>query len=175
MESKLKTKLSEEALTLTLGESKEWLEGQMEDGAHCPLCTQYVKVYKRKLNSTMALALITFFKMTNGSSDYRHSMEIIKASADLSLARNGFGGDFGKLVHWGLIEEMPKEECKKFSGRTSGYWRMTKAGCDFVNGLILVPKYAYIFDSRLLKLSDDFTGVGESLGDSFNYEELMRS
>ena len=46
---------------MSLGDAREWLRERVEHGARCPCCTQFAKVYERKLNSRMARQLITFW------------------------------------------------------------------------------------------------------------------
>ena len=46
----------------SLGTAREWLRSQAKDGARCPCCRQYVKVYRRKLNSSMSRALMIMYR-----------------------------------------------------------------------------------------------------------------
>lgn len=35
--------------TDTLDQARDWLRANVDEGAHCPLCTQHAKVYRRGL------------------------------------------------------------------------------------------------------------------------------
>ena len=41
---------------MTLDEAKAWLRDQVDDGAHCPCCGQFAKVYKRRIHPPWLLA-----------------------------------------------------------------------------------------------------------------------
>ena len=153
----------------TIKESKEFLKSNYSKGCKCPSCGQMVKLYKRKLNSSNAICMIEFAKMATVGKWY-HISDLIKYNTLLATRLNG--GEFARMRYFGLIEEMEKDP-KETSKRTSGYWRITQKGVDFVNNIITVPKYVFIFDNRVQGLSDEKTNIIESLGNKFNYQELM--
>lgn len=143
----------------TLEEAREWLRQRVGDGgAKCPCCTQFAKVYKRKVNSTMARTLITM---------YRHGARVTFAHGP-SLP--GDTHEVSQLVWWGLVEE---ERALREDGGRAGWWRLTPKGYAFLVGAITVPKYALIYDSRCLGLDGEQTSITEALGSRFNYSELM--
>lgn len=151
----------------TLKEAQEFLRANLEVGAPCPCCKQLVKLYKRKLNSGMARVLIHLYHIDQTKSGERW----IKVTSEvLARGANPATMEYSKLKYWGLLEEKgePGEDTK-----SAGYWRVTKQGRDFVEGIIYVPKYIYLYDGRLLRLSDERTSIHDALGDKFNYLELM--
>jgi len=75
------------------------------------------------------------------------------------------------LQHWKLLERKAKgvDEDK----RGSGFWRLTEKGRDFVRKKTTIPKYAFVFDNRVIKFSSQRVDVLTSLGKKFSYSELM--
>ncbi len=148
----------------TLKEAKQHLKDHYkEKGTNCPCCGQFVKQYKRKLGSVMARTLIRLSKMPN---EYNHVKDIVKGISDTGT------NDFSKLAYWGLIDEMANDSTAK---RTSGYWRITQKGHDFVNCKIVLLEHALIYN----RLCNGFGGVKinivDALGKKFNYQELMNN
>lgn len=147
----------------TMKEARKILARSIMEGADCPCCGKYVKVYKRKLNSGMASVLLRFVRLHGQKYDPEKWVHI----------HDVFGGygqdhrDWPLLRHWGLIEQRTGAE------NSSGYWRPTKNGLAFAFGDILVPAYVYLYTNTPTGFSDVFTDIRESLGDKLNYEELL--
>jgi len=149
----------------SLDDAKTWLWTRVKKGAECPCCTQLAKVYKRRVNSSLALSLISLSKLGDG---WHHVSNILALSA---LRSPTLSREFSIIRYWGLIDEKEVEE--GVNSRTSGYWRITAKGQSFVAGQILIPRYAFIFDGRCLYLSEDTATIQECLGSKFNYADLM--
>lgn len=145
---------------MTLSEAREWLRKQVDDGAKCPCCTQFSKVYRRKINAGMASGLITMYRT------YGLAWGHVPSTADLSR----LGGELARLRMWGLVEESPEP---RDDGGRAGWWRVTAAGERFVRGQERVPKYARVYDGRCLGLDGDLVSVRDALGTRFDYDELM--
>jgi len=147
---------------MPLGDAREWLRERVEHGARCPLCTQYAKVYERKLNSRMARQLITFWRKCGSGPDFHYAPDVLDGDGT---------GDFAKLVYWELIEPL---EGERDDGSTRvGWWRVTDDGAQFVLGRVVVPKHARVYDSQCLKVTGELVGIRDCLGERFNYRELM--
>lgn len=142
----------------TLKDVRAWLREKVHKGTTCPACQQHVKVYRRKLNSGMALSLIVMYRA--GGTEFVHLPSTVGARSR----------EEGKLRHWGLVEEA---DSKRPDGGRPGFWRVTELGEDFVLGRVEVPRYADIYNGAGLGLSGDFIGIREALGDQFDYSELM--
>ena len=148
----------------TLAEARAMVETGRDDGITCPCCVQYAKTYRRKLNVTMARGLIWLARSTNmepGWADMRRTGPRWLVAA---------GGEFAKVYHWGLAEQQENTDSAK---RTSGIWRLTETGVDFVQGRIRVPSHCYLYNNKALHFSDTLTTIREALGKKFNYAELM--
>ncbi len=131
-----------------------------QDGAICPCCNQKVKLYKRSIYAVPAIELINLYHLDiSHYGDYHHISSFCKEVPVVS-----------KLLFWDLVEERINEDSEK---RTSGYWRITGKGVDFVEGQTMVPKYAYVFNSMAYEYSVEKHSIQEALGDNFSYPELM--
>ena len=152
-------------LTTTLQEVKEFLKRGSNKGCKCPACDQYVKVYKRPLNSGMARILIEMYKL--GDSEYHHIKDHLRKEG----LKNGH--DWTLLRFWGMIDPMIKEE--EDSGATKlGLWRITDTGKQFVEGKIRVSRRVRIYNKKMLGFEpNEMTTIQDALGDHFSYEQLM--
>jgi hypothetical protein len=148
---------------MTLKEAREALIAQLYEGAICPCCEQFAKVYKRKLNSGIARALIVMYRAAGTT--WLHKPTVLAglgaAARDESIAR-----------YWDLIEE---DSERRSDGGRAGWWRVTKKGADFVQDEIRVPKYALLYNNQLIALEGPEIGIQDALGDRFNYDELMQA
>jgi hypothetical protein len=147
----------------------------LKKGTTCPLCSQHVKMYWKKIDSLMAYYLMRLYKLTkyesgqNAGSDaaYFHVDDRIKIP-------NKLGGGWAKLRHWGLIEEMPKDP-DDTTKRTSGYWKITLKGISFVDMRTTVPEYVKLYNGRSHGYDGDLVGFNHCLGSGFDYIELLNS
>jgi len=142
------------SLNTSLGAAKQWLRERVENGEKCPCCGQFAKVYKRKINSGMARALISMYR-SQGLGWFH-----------LPSVRTWTSRDEAALAYWGLIEQGGPDT-------PVGTWRVTELGELFVREKTRVYKYARIYDGRCLGLQGDLVGIKEALGDKFDYAELM--
>lgn len=150
---------------VTLGQLKVWLRSRANDGAICPLCEQNVKVYRRKINSGMARSLIAIYQasMRNGNA----GLGWVHVPTEISARSR----EEGKLAYWNLVEE---ERTLRPDGGRAGYWRVTRIGELFLKYQCTVPKYARVYNGRVLSLdpSEQVT-IKDALGTKFDYSELM--
>lgn len=144
----------------TLSELKSFLKENWEKGVCCPGCKQFVKLYKRKLNSGMAYTLLLLYKQPR---------EWIPVKDFLRVNKHHNGHDWTLLNHWKLLEERVTNNNEPNSGR----WKITPAGVMFVENKLTVPKHIYFYNSKAWKESKEQTNIIEALGEKFNYKELM--
>jgi hypothetical protein len=164
----------------TVAQAVDWLrvQSKTKKGARCPCCKQYVKIYKRALGAPMARWLIWLVRT------WMHKFELpmLKFSnnsawVDIRLAPVR-GGDYAKLVHWGLIEhklDVVEKDNGAKDTKDSGYWRPTFAGIDFVKGALRVPSHVYLYDNLKLGQETREITIMEALGKKWSYEELMNA
>jgi hypothetical protein len=147
---------------LTLGEARDWLRGRVAEGDHCPLCTQYAKVYRRTINSTQARALIVIYRECGRDFGYLPDLR-------MALAPH-HSNEEPKLRYWGLLEEEPTV---REDGGRAGWWRVTELGERFARHQVRVPSHALIYDGRCLGLRGEPVSISDCLGNRFDYRELM--
>ena len=150
-----------------LDEARKQVEEGMAKGITCPCCGQLCKLYKRKLNAGMAKALLWLVRwhIKNGWGAWVH----VNNSCDRATLKTA--GDVAKLRYWHFIEAKANEDTKK---RTSGIWKMTQKGRDFVLGKITAPGHVRVYNQQVMGFSDVQITFREALGDHFDYEELMK-
>lgn len=151
------------------GVSEEFLP-LITEGAHCPTCAQYAKIYDhRNLTGAMAYALILIarYKRQEGD-DFCHVENYLKSLPGIPAS---IRGDFSKLRHWGLIES--KKGLRDDGSPRNGYYRITDKGLEFVRGEIMVQKYLVLYNKELLGTKGDWITIQDALGKNFNYSELM--
>lgn len=145
----------------SLGFAKQWLRDRIDKGEECPCCTQFAKVYRRKISSGMARGLIEFYR--------QHGMHWgYLPDVDASVRANGM---MPLLRYWGLIQE---ETSHRKDGGRAGIWRVTVTGQAYVLGQIAIPKYTRIYDGKSLGLDvDEEETIADAVGRNFNYRDLM--
>jgi hypothetical protein len=148
-------------LDATLGEVRDWLRTRIDKGARCPACEQRAQVYRRQIYAGMVRALILMWR----EGDFGRRLYVHVPSIDPAR-----GGDVAKLEHWGLIEE---ERGTRIDGGRAGYWRVTARGQDWIERKTTVPKYARIYDGRLLSLTGPAVSIDTALGTAFRLDDLM--
>jgi hypothetical protein len=146
----------------TLAQAQKDLRSNFDKGSTCPCCGQFVKQYKRKLNSSMARVLTILYHQ----SDYIHVKDYLREKN----IRNTH--DWTLLKYWGFISERPLLP-EEMNSKSSGFWRITEQGSRFVLGETVAQKHVLIYNKIHLGFSEEKTDIEESLGNSFNYKELM--
>lgn len=142
-----------------LGVARDWTRKRAEDGVDCPVCTQRVQVYLRRLNSGMARSLIDIYRVAGR--DWCHVPTQIGARSR----------EEGKLAYWQLLEESP---VPRDDGGRAGWWQITAKGEAFVRMQIRVPSHARVYNGHCLGLKGDPITIADALGTKFNYNELMQ-
>lgn len=150
--------------------------GPTDEGTRCPCCDAYLKIYKRKINSTMARNLIAMYKLTiRTGATWMHATEIGKEASIKKKGKVPYPGmDIGHLQHWGLVAKASHQDGVNYrGGRTSGYWRITQKGKDYVCNKMTLPKYKHEFRQVVIRDSGDWVTIVDCLGEQFDYAELM--
>jgi hypothetical protein len=142
----------------TLHEARAIVRNNLDDGIQCPCCDQFCKRYRRKLNSQMARWLIWLYRRASGSEWVTVRESPVR------------GGDYAKLALWGLVEQKSNDDETK---RTSGVWRITKLGRDFVDGHRFIPSHVMLYNNTIHGWSRACTTIRHALGERFDYAELM--
>ena len=151
--------------TLKEGRERFFQEAENPKGCFCPCCGRFGKVYKRKLSRPMARGLIWLFRVFLADGDQFVS---IGDKGPRYVVRSN--GSVSSHEWWGLAEEQLNPDEKQ---RTSGHWKITPKGLQFVRGEIMVPSHCIIFNKSIQGFTEDLISIADALGKPFNYRELM--
>lgn len=154
-----------------LSEARLWVQQNLTKGSLCPCCNQICRLYKRKLNPTMALVLVLMYKHFRGNPHFKWihlATFLIQFKRDSTIA----GGDPAKLRYWGLIARGDPEN--EDGSEQSGRYVITDLGNKFVEGRIAVPERVYIYDKMLMGVSKEMITIQQALGKKHVYTELMK-
>jgi hypothetical protein len=152
----------------TLEEARNGLQEALSrgDGALCPCCDQHAKVYRRKLNASMARALLWLVRHYESTRSWCD----VPRQAPAWLLRSR---ELPKLAYWGLIQQQVNDDDP--TKRCSGIWRPTQIGCLFAHGRRTVASHVEIYNGAVIGHSDKQITIKDALGKRFNYAELMGS
>lgn len=151
----------------TVSEERERIRANREKGTTCECCGQLVKIYQRKLSSSMAYGLIALVRAYRESGDWTHITNIpIQDRRVWSAVR----GDFAKLRYWGLIVAKENDDDAK---RSSGYWKPTERGVSFVAGKLHVPHSFGLLNGEPVSVAQNTIDIRQALTDRYNYSELI--
>lgn len=155
---------SQQMIDLVMDHVRTDLEKQARGkGGTCPCCNQFVKVYRRTINSMMANQLCHAAKNYDITDEF-HVGELPQCASGV--------GDWAKLQYWGLIREVDADN--DGSKRKAGVWRITEKGVMFAERKAYVPKYAIVYNGRLLELEGENIDIVQALGQKFNYAQIMQ-
>ena len=132
---------------------------------HCDSCGGGTKLYRRKLNSGMARALIVLHR-------YRFDDRWVDLKRLDPLLVAQIQGDLSKLAHWGLAETRTGADPEK---RDSGVWRITDDGAAFVSQASTVASHVFLRSpgNHIEGYEETRVDIKAALGRRFNYYELM--
>lgn len=137
---------------------------EQTNGTRCPVCTQLVKLYKRKFNSSMARILIWLVRK---AADYEDGWVPVSETAPVFVRRSN---EVSRLAVWGMAEDQPSDTTDR---RNSGIWRPTERGRQFAACEIRAATHVHIFNNLVYGWSVEEQDITEALGTSFSYAELM--
>ena len=135
-----------------------------DEGFICPCCSQFVKRYTRKLNSSMAAVLLIIWK--SGKTGFIHVENYLKENNYSHLR-----ADFHKLCYWSLLEKKSGE--RQDGSKRNGYYRITGRGIAFAEGTLTVPQNVKIFNNKFEGFEGKEINVHQAIGSRFSYNELM--
>jgi hypothetical protein len=146
---------------LTVRARERYWEQLWNEGGKCPCCDRYGKIYVRKLDYSIAHALILLHKFgPNG--EWVHYKRLAERLASRA---------FTILRFWGLVE--PDAPAGETWGR--GNWRVTDLGRRFVLNRVRVPQSHLLFHANSFGPHGSLVSIVECLADRFDYDELMQT
>jgi hypothetical protein len=146
---------------MSLGEARAWLISQKR-GAHCPLCTQFVHVYRRHISGATAHLLCLIY------AEYGQAWVHVD---DFCRLRSLKRGDFCKLEYWGLVVNA---RGRRPDGGQAGWWQITDHGRDWILRRLRIRETALVFDDKVLDLTGPEISIDDALAKGpFRWDELM--
>ena len=148
---------------LFLHEAKAMVMRERGEGVACPCCTQNAKIYPRTINRGMLIGLSELLRRYM----QEHSWIYDRRFSDGC-------GDYGKLVHWDMIEYEERPESNEPRRAQQGVgvrpkWRAVQ----FLQGKIRVPRHALLYDSHFLGWKDQSDTIAVGDVKNFNWQEIM--
>jgi hypothetical protein len=161
----------------------EWYKKiESPKGARCVVCDRYGKIYSIKLTGSMVRSLVWLY-----DEQTRHRVKWVNVPEN--APKHVFRAySLTSLKHWGLVAPMPKAEksapvdtpentqIKKpqtVKTKTSGNWRVTVIGEEFLRGTTKMPDRVFVYNDLRVGASDTLLSARECLARKFNYEELL--
>ena len=159
--------LPDNLFNLILSMERDRMESvRKQGGDNCPVCLQLAKEYKVKININMVVFLKSLVinylqKKSEGGEGWIHYKELKFSSRNYPYVAN-----------WGLAETRRDPAGKK---RTSGEWKPTQKGIDFVFKRCSVPKYCYTYNGQTTGFDvSQQVNISEVFEDgTFDLSELM--
>lgn len=136
-----------------------WNKAIEAEGAFCPCCGKWGKVYKTKLSQHLALCLRWMFVHGDEADGW---VDVQNKGPRWMLKSK----TYPLLEHWDLIES---------KATRSGIWRVTLKGQDFVQGLINLPNAVHIYDNKVWGFEADEVSFRQCFGNHFDFDEMMSS
>lgn len=166
--------------TLRIARALLMRERETVKGAICPCCDQFAKVYRRKLNSGIAVALIALYRLslrqrisTEVDQPYYHVNEIATELHAMKFRNQMAAAQIPLARFWCLVEEELNANTSKSQ---SGKWRFTSAGWDFLRrrgNKSTIAKYVLLYNNQALGYAGPDVTIDNCLGQHFNYQDLM--
>lgn len=152
-------------------EARDFIKNHADTGVDCPVCTSLVKIYERRLYSTMVVWLIGLKHTAPSEDGWTHTNDI----GETLFTQWGIKGiphhygDFAKLKYWGLIE--PRTDPS--GAARDGFYKITSKGIAFLNGNLKVPAKVRLLQGDFYGLCGPEITAKEALSNDFDYNEIM--
>jgi hypothetical protein len=161
----------------TIAQGRQYLIEHRNEGTRCLLCHRNAKVYRRPLNSSMAIVLIELRNYYRGVGffPYTHVPSFVEGLAKYpDKVRAALRGDWAKLRWWGFLVEAPPDFVPADGTKArSGYWCITQPGLDFAEGKSSSYSHVFEFRGEVLGVEQSYVQIQHCLKKKFNYAELM--
>jgi hypothetical protein len=144
----------------TISEAKEFLRAGYDKGVTCPCCGQLAKLYKRKINSGMALFLIGLYRLNQKNPGAEFSNKSVMSEMNINTSSL----DYSVLKHFNVVQG---------SVANKGDWSITPFGIAFVEGSATLPEKVLIYNNKKQGYDGDRVTIQQALTSKFNLTELL--
>lgn len=146
-----------------LADVRDMIARERWHGIDCPACGQYARVYLRRLNRSMATALLRMYRAGSVGGPV-HTPTVLK----------GNRGEEARLSYWGLTQPAIRPGSPPGSRPARGWWSVTRRGALWLLDGVTVPSAAIIYNGVCLRLSGPPIGIRDALDDpGFNLRTLL--
>lgn len=145
---------------------KIWRTAIEHDGGYCGVCGRWGKIYARKINQTMARALLWLCDAQKNEAGW---VDVPNTGPQWLVRSN----QLPTLRWWELVERMPNLGVNKT--KFSGMWRPTVQGYDFANGVLSVPHKVFTYNGDVEAYGPEKVYIKQCLGDNFDYDTVLRT
>ena len=139
--------------------------------ATCPCCEDMHRIYQNKIrvSGIMILALMVHKKVQWKEGKVDTSIPIPYTHIDSIPQELMKSRTVSQLVHWGLVESAKNDNSMQ---KTSGLWRPTIPGCNFVRGIFPVREYVVIYKNKFQRFEGGLLFFNEIV-DPHDYSRMM--
>jgi hypothetical protein len=149
-----------------------WGDTIKSKGGHCEVCDRWGKINTIALRGIMVKTMHWIHRTGNGD------WVDVPALAPRFVARSY---SFTSLKHWNMVEQRyvpppTKEEIEEGitrETRTSGMWRLTPMGIDFIYNGTTAPHKVFVYNDHRVGASDEVVTARDCANEKFNYDEMM--
>jgi hypothetical protein len=145
---------------------KAWRNAIEHDGAHCPVCDRWGKIYPRSINISMAKSLIWLCSAKADESGWVN----VPVDGPQWVVRTN---QLSTLRWWGLVERRPNTDDDK--RKHSGFWKATQIGLDFVTKNTRVPKKVFTYNGYVEGTSLETVAIEDCFKEMFDYQDVMKT
>lgn len=156
-----------------LEEAKEkFFNALTKGGSKCLCCGRKGRLNRYTLNSSMVASLLWMSRTVTLDGGWILMGQ--KAPAWILATKA-----FSTMKFWGFIEPSPKLTVKERNAigmktKTSGHWRITPKGFEFLRGYMQVPSAALVYNDVLYGWTDETVNFYQAIAKQFDFNELMR-
>jgi hypothetical protein len=158
-----------EATAVLRGNWKDTIGGK---GDYCPVCDRWGKINTITLRGIMVKMMHWIYREGNGD------WVDVPLRAPRFVSRSYA---FSRLKHWGMVEQKyvpPPSKEEQEAGveretRTSGLWRLTPIGVDFIFNGTTAPSKVFVYNDHRIGASDDVVTARDCAHEKFNYDSRM--
>lgn len=141
---------------------KKWRDAIEGEGDHCPCCNRWGKINSSSITEKMALSLLWLSRQRTNDKGF---VDVINAPQWFVRSRS-----YPALQLWGLIFKSPRLDSDQ---RSSGLWKVTVKGMEFLKNMLAIPKKVYVYDKEIEGFSSEEIYFRDCFGRNFRYSEVM--
>ena len=157
--SKINSNFDNDIKAMAIESMSKTIDENKREGIVCPVCNKTAKEYKRSISTNMCRFLVNLVNQYKVKNTWIHHSNI-----DYNAR------DYPWLAWWGLAETQKDTSLEK---KTTGMWRPTLKGIEFVLGETTVSKYVYTYNGAPSAFSKEKISFKEASKNKFSFKKLI--